>query len=245
MSGSDKGPSADMLLVEARRRRLLAGRANSGAGVRPANEAAVAAPRSDPSKVIVGEEDAFVEDEPVSHAFSRSTDVGHPQSQLGGLHCYRPLATVTLARLAWSGVIDHAVLQEAIACAPFAAEGRAEHLIRRAAAPTLRSAPLREPSLFVRLGDDDVEALELALESATADIGGRLASAALLPEALIGAPPGASYAASQALASYRGASLVAAWREIIGATGLAEVARDRDSAAVRLLSTLRALLGEA
>jgi len=234
-----------MLLVEARRRRLLAGREDPESGARPADEAAVAAPRADTSKVIVGEEDAFIEDEPVMHAFSRSTDVGRPQSQLGGLHCYRPLATVTLARLAWSGVIDHAVLHEAIACAPLQAQGRAEHLIRSAAAPSLRTAPLREPSLFVRLGDDDVEVLERALESATADIGGRLASAALLPEALIGAPAGASYAASQALASYRSASLVSAWREILGATSLAEVARDRDSAAVRLLSTLRALLGEA
>lgn len=245
MSGSDRGPTADMLLVQARRRRLLAARANPDAGVRPGNAADVAAAHADPSKVIVGEEDAFVEDEPVTHAFSRSTDVGRPQAHVSGLQCYRPLATVTLARLAWSGVIDHAVLQEAIACAPFAAEGRAAHLITSAAAPTLRSAPLREPSLFVRLGDDDVEVLERALESATADVGGRLASAALLPEALIGAPAGASYAASQALASYRSASLVAAWREIMGATGLAEVARDRDSGAVRLLSTLRALLGEA
>jgi hypothetical protein len=66
-----------------------------------------------------------------------------------------------------------------------------------------------------------------------------------LPDALVGAPAGAAYAASLALASYRGAALVAAWREIMGAPALAEVARDRDSAAVRLLSTLRALLGEA
>jgi hypothetical protein len=44
---------------------------------------------------------------PVVHAFSRSTDPGRQQPTEAGLHCYRPLTTITLARLAWSGVIDH------------------------------------------------------------------------------------------------------------------------------------------
>jgi hypothetical protein len=87
--------------------------------------------------------------------------------------------------------------------------------------------------------------LELALVRTSAEIGSRLAGASLLPDSLIGAPARASFAASQALAAYRGAALIAAWREMMGAPGLAEVIRDRDSAAVRLLSTLRALLGEA
>lgn len=244
MSG-DKKPTPDMLLVDARRRRLLGGEAPLRAGqISPAGDAA-ATPPAEPADVIVGEEDAFVEDEPVVHAFSRSTDPGRAQPNKAGLHCYRPLTTVTLARLAWSGAIDHAVLQEAIACAPLDPGARAANLIRSAAAPSLRSAPLREPSLYVRLGDDDIEVLERALHGAAADIAGRLASAALLPDALVGAPAGAAYAASQALTSYRGAALVAAWREIMGAPALAEVARDRDSAAVRLLSTMRALLGEA
>jgi hypothetical protein len=245
VSGVEKERTADMLLVEARRRRLLAGSEEStSAGSSPA-EGSAATPRADRSIVIVAEEDAFVEDEPAARIYSRATDPGRTQPQKGGLHCYRSLATVTLARLPWSGMIDHAVLHEAIACAPFDAGGRAERLIRSAAAPALRSAPLGEPSLYVRLADDDVDVLERAIEGTTADIGSRLASAALLPDALVGAPAGAAYAASQALASYRGVALVSAWREVMGAPGIVEVALDRDSAAVRLLSTLRALLGEA
>ena len=221
-----------MLLVDARRRRLLAGRTNHHAA---------------PSDVLVADEDAIIADyssEPESRVPATS-DPDRAAINKDVQHCYRPLSAVTLARLAWSGVIDHALLHEAIACAPLNPGTSAPNLFRCAAAAAIRVAPRAEPALYVGLGEDDVAALESALERAEADCGNRLATAALLPEALIGAPARAEYAAAQALTAYRGAALVSAWREIMGAPDLPEVARDRDSAAVRLLSTLRALLGEA
>ena len=187
MSGADKRPTADMLLVDARRRRLLAGRSTSGSVRFPTTEDDAEHPsRSDPSNVLVADEDAIIEEESGEHDLSASAIADHdrPQFQKGGLYCYRPLTTVTLAQLPWSGAIDHAVLHEAIVCAPFGAGTRAPNLVRCAAAPELGRAPRGEPSLLVRLGDDDVAALELALGSVSADIGGRLASAALLPESL-------------------------------------------------------------
>jgi hypothetical protein len=231
MSGARNRPTADMLLVDARRKRLLAGKVDA----------------PDPSIVLVAEEDAIIEEDSTDRDTSLAAMVDQERAllQRAGVHCFRPLITVTLARLAWSGTIDHALLHEAIACAPFDAASRAPNITRRAGAPALRKAPLGEASLYVRLGEDDVVALERALASASADVGDRLASAALLPDSLTGAPARAAYAASQALAGYRSAALVAAWRDVMGAPGLGEVIRDRDAAAVRLLSTMRALLGEA
>jgi hypothetical protein len=247
MSGAGKRPTADMLLVDARRKRMLAGRADTS--VARGHEAAESTRTNgpDPATVLVAEEDAIIEDDSADRDLSTTAAVDQERLllQRSGVHCYRPLITVTLARLAWSGTIDHALLHEAIACAPLDAALRAPNVARRAAAPALHNAPLGEPSLYVRLGEDDVIALERALESASEDVGDRLASAALLPDSLIGAPARAAFAASQALAGYRSAALVAAWREVMDAPGLAEVNRDRDSAAVRLLSTMRALLGEA
>jgi hypothetical protein len=247
LSGFSKRPTADMLLVEARRRRLRASRADENVVQRPPAEPASIASDREPPDLLIADEDAIIEDESGDHApwDSGTADRDHALRQRTGLACYRPLTTVTLARLSWSGSIDHAVLREAIACAPFDAAARAPNLVRIASVPGLQNPPLDEPSLYVRLGDDDVAALELALVRTSAEIGSRLAGASLLPDSLIGAPARASFAASQALAAYRGAALIAAWREMMGAPGLAEVIRDRDSAAVRLLSTLRALLGEA
>jgi len=247
VSGASKRPTADMLLVEARRRRLRAGRALDTAVPTASRETGPAAFEGDPADLLIAEEDAIIEVEPIAPEPWDSTNIDRDRAllQRTGLPCYRPLTTVTLARLSWSGAIDHAVLREAIACAPLDAAARAPNLLRYASGPALLNAPHGEPALFVRLGEDDVAALELALVRTSAEIGGRLAGASLLPDALIGAPARAAFAASQALAAYRGAALIAAWREVMGAPGLAEITRDRDSAAVRLLSTLRALLGEA
>jgi hypothetical protein len=247
MSGSGNRPTADMLLVEARRRRLLAGRESTPATRGRATDESARARELDSAVVLVADEDSIIEEESsdMNPSMAATVDQERLFLQRAGVHCYRPLITVTLARLAWSGAIDHALLHEAIACAPLDAAERAPNIARRSAAPPLRNAPLGEPSLYVRLGEDDIVALERALGTAAADIGDRLASAALLPESLIGAPARAAYAASQALTAYRSVALVAAWREFMSAPGLAEVNRDRDSAAVRLLSTMRALLGEA
>jgi hypothetical protein len=247
VSGVSKRPTADMLLVEARRRRLRAARADETIGHEAPAETASASADRETADLLIADEDAIIEEEPGERApwDSPAADRDHVLRQRTGVACYRPLTTVTLARLSWSGSIDHAVLREAIACAPFDAAARAPNLARIASVPVLQTPPHDEPSLYVRLGDDDIAALELALVRASAEVGGRLAGAALLPESLIGAPARAAFAASQALAAYRGAALVAAWREVMGAPGLSEVIRDRDSAAVRLLSTLRALLGEA
>lgn len=236
-----------MLLVEARRRRLLAGRPDTLAERSPSSDQGARASGLDAPNVLVAEEDAIIEEESTERdpSLTATSDQERLLLQRSGVHCYRPLITVTLARLAWSGTIDHVLLHEAIACAPLDAATRAPNIARRAAVPALHNAPLGEPSLYVRLGEDDVVALERALETASAEIGDRLSSAALLPDSLLGAPARAAYAASQALAGYRSAALVAAWREVMGAPALAEVTRDRDSAAVRLLSTMRALLGEA
>jgi hypothetical protein len=236
VSESEDRPSADMLLVHARRTRLRGAHVKPfGAQSRPETQAS--RPEPEPADVIFTEEDEIIENAPADQVV-----VPRPAS---GIDCYRSLSTVSLARLAWSGAIDHALLHEAIACAPVRSETRATRSIAFASVPTLRAAPIGEAALHVRLGDDDVEAVERALDRVDANVGGRLATATLLPDGLLGAPAGAAMAAAQALTSYRASALVAAWREVMGAPGLPEVMRDRDSAAVRLLSTLRALLGEA
>ena len=236
-----------MLLVEARRRRLRANRPDESVARAASFEIDPVDARREPADLLIADDDAIIEEESGEQSFADapSDDRQHAFRGRTGVACYRPLSTVTLARLSWSGSIDHAVLRDAIACAPLDADTRAPNLVRIGSAPGLRSAPHDEPSLYVRLGDDDVAALELALVRTPADIGARLAGASLLPDSLIGAPARAAFAATQALAAYRCAALIAAWRDVMGAPGLSEVNRDRDSAAVRLLSTLRALLGEA
>jgi hypothetical protein len=65
-----------------------------------------------------------------------------------------------------------------------------------------------------------------------------------LPDRIAGALDDAVAAVSPLLAVYRRAALEHAWHEYLGQSSNAQLQRERDEAAVALLSTLRALLGE-
>ncbi|MBV8222768.1 MAG: hypothetical protein JO293_05365 [Candidatus Eremiobacteraeota bacterium] len=68
--------------------------------------------------------------------------------------------------------------------------------------------------------------------------------AAALPISIAGAEPASAGLAAAALSAYRTAALIHAWNAVFGAPAAGDLERDRDAAAVNLLSTLRGLLGE-
>ena len=100
------------------------------------------------------------------------------------------------------------------------------------------------PALFVLIGSDEIALLDRvglrhARESALA-----LARAAALPSSIVGTDAATADAAAPALHAYRRAALVYAWQETLRGNASTDAGRDRDAAAIELLSTLRAVLGE-
>jgi len=224
MSVDDRVP-ADMLLLRERRRRM----ASSSTTVGPVVESGATA------QPVLLESDAIV-------------DYGSEELPVrdGALHLYRPLASVTLAAMSWTGVIDHAALQRAIACAPL--EGPTSTfssgwLARVSLANTV--PPQGEAALHAALSTSDVELLERASSSHAAPVAEKLALASLLPSTIAGADDPTIDAATIVLTTYRRASLVVAWLDAIGSDAGADATSRRDEAAAAAMSMLRALLGEA
>ncbi|HYK52927.1 MAG TPA: hypothetical protein VEV38_05305 [Candidatus Eremiobacteraceae bacterium] len=161
------------------------------------------------------------------------------------LHLYRPLSTVTLAQMSWTGAIDHGTLMLSIGCAPLAGQdflvtpGWFANLALSGAAPAAG-----EPALHVSLTTGDVELIESAATRNARSVGGDLVLATLLPSTIVGADASTIDAATAVLTTYRRASLVVAWLEAIGG-GAADATSRRDEAAAAVMSMLRALLGEA
>ncbi|HET9343732.1 MAG TPA: hypothetical protein VFO25_12535 [Candidatus Eremiobacteraceae bacterium] len=164
----------------------------------------------------------------------------------GALHLYRSLGSVTLAAMTWTGAIDHAALQRAIACAqlegPFSAfsSGWFARVSTANALP-----PHGEAALLATLSTSDVELLERASSNHAAPVVERLGLASLLPSTIVGADDPTIEAATVVLTTYRRASLVVAWLDAIGGDAGADATSRRDEAAAAAMSMLRALLGEA
>jgi hypothetical protein len=235
MNSSDSPISADMLLVRARQRRIQSG---PGETVRPIDRAP-----SEAEEVLIADDDAILYPGPqgVAAAAALGERETPPSSSFTFL---RPLAGVSLAGVAWSGAIDHAVLQDAIGCAPTARDARFAALLQSIPDRPLSGATRGEPALCVTISPGDLAFLDRALERADSGPRERLACAALLPDSLSDAPSAATAAAAHSLADYRSVALVAAWRAVMGLAASAESARELEASAARLLSTMRAFLGE-
>ena len=160
---------------------------------------------------------------------------------------YRPLSQVSLAALHWSATVDHEALQTAIVCCPAgtnAAQGSFEQSLVAVLPLVLSAKPEGVPTLYVTLAADDIAAVEHALRRSPRSAGLRLIRAAALPTGIAGAELASAGLASTALYAYRTASLLHAWNAVLGAPPAGDIERDRDAAAVNLLSILRGLLGE-
>jgi hypothetical protein len=163
------------------------------------------------------------------------------------LHLYRPLSAVTLARMSWTGAIDHGTLMVAIGCAPVTARefvvtsaGFANLALEAAAAPAAG-----EPALHVSLATGDIELIKSAAAQLSGPITRDLVLATLLPSTIVGADAATIDAATAVLTTYRRACLVVAWLEAIGGDAGTDATSRRDEAAAAAMSILRALLGEA
>lgn len=216
---SERQPPADMLLLLERQRRA---RSRSGDVVE----------RPD---ALLAETDALVED--------TTQDADQTASSLT---LFRPLALVSLARISWSGAIDHVALQnEIVCCAPQTGSIKAPGWLAAVAAPLISFEPRGEPALRVTLTSDETTAIERTGTRFSAPVAIALARAAVLPATIVGADAAAAEPAKAMLAAYRRAALLVAWQDALGLAIAEDAARQRDAAAAQLMSMLRALLGEA
>jgi hypothetical protein len=217
---------ADMLLIQERRRRTA-----GSPHARPGSEDALAS-----EEIFVSDEDQLIESEPLESVSSSA-------AASGDVLLRRPIAQVSLAKVSWSGPIDHDALQEAMLCA----------------APVDKLDILERAGLFLDQPfwrDDGNAALEVTLRASDLDVlrslaaaGARLQTApiiraARLPERITGAETATRQAVCGVLAAYRRSSLTHAWHGHLSRTDNVQLHRERDEAAVAVLSTLRALLGE-
>jgi hypothetical protein len=220
MSGEKHMLPADMLLLRERQRRLAH---------TPRDQPAVDAHADD----VLHEGDAIV----------RETASALPGATASYLALYRPVRSVVLGNLAWSGSIDNDALQSAIVCGPVRAAGERTppSWIDGVSAQPLSEAPHGEAALMVALHDDEIAVLGRTGLHLSYEAASRLVRAAALPSTIVGAEPSTTEPATASLAAYRNAALVYAWQTALcGSPGL-DVARDRDAAAVALMSVLRVL----
>jgi hypothetical protein len=218
---SEREPPADMLLLRERQRRM-------GPSVEPAA----------PADELLVESDAIVDE---------SELLDSPAAVSGAIQLYHPLAHVSLAHMPWSGVVDHVALQNAIVCSPIRDDGatRAPSWLRAVATLALSGEPRGEASLYVSLAPDDIAMLSRVGTRLTRGDAVGLVLAAALPVTIVGADSRTVSGAATVFAAYRRAALVYAWQLALCGHAAPDAGRDRDATAVQLLSTLRALLGEA
>ncbi|MBV8365803.1 MAG: hypothetical protein JO194_04820 [Candidatus Eremiobacteraeota bacterium] len=221
---------ADMLLIAERRRRMGA------AAPAPIEEPPVADVAPQPS---AGPDD-FFEDALIAETPAQQSEL-QP-----ALTLFRPLAQVSLAAQHWSSSVDHEALQSAIVCCPVSAAATSpfEQSLIAVVPMALAAQPGGVATLHVTLSADDIAAVEHGMRRASRASGLRLVRAAALPTGIAGAEPASAGLAAPALAAYRHAALIHAWNAVLGAPAAVDLERDRDAAAVNLLSTLRGLLGE-
>jgi len=218
----DQHLPADMLLVRERQRRLR------GAGALEMPEHL--APAGDHEDVVSFDEDLLID------------EVASPPSiapASGDVVLRRPISTISFAQVAWSGPIDHHALQSALACNPVRPDD-----VARFPALFQHLGPLVQagaPALGIVLSTDDVA---LLAQEVSAREDSPLILAARLPEHLDTADPATDAVVSRVLSAYRHASLSCAWQTHFGASDVAQMQREREEAAVAVLSTLRALIGE-
>lgn len=137
----------------------------------------------------------------------------------------RSFAAVHFGSIEWSGKVDHAALQAALACT------------------SQRDETDAEPYFQTTLEPDDAAIIERSAIRLAPASAGAVAAAAALPNVFAGADAQTSVEASAALDAYRRASLVHAWQTALSGSANADVERERDSAAVQLMTLLREISG--
>lgn len=237
MSDTPRVP-ADMLLLAERRRRMR----QSPGTLRPAIDRSEAGEAATPESASANFETDEMFDDVLIAETSEPAVAARP-----ALVLYRPLGHVSLAALHWTSTVDHEALQTAIVCCPVGAPGASgafEQSLVAVLPMTLPAKPEGVPTLHVTLSADDIAAVEHAVRRTSRPAGLRLVRAAALPTGIAGAEPVSAALAATALSAYRTAALIHAWNAAFGAPPAPDLERDRDAAAVNLLSTLRGLLGE-
>ena len=232
MSESPREP-ADMLLLRQRQRRARSTEIDVAVEfTRPTI--------TPPAQSLPNADDELVDDV----LLAETAETGEERA---ALVLYRPLSQVSLAALHWSATVDHEALQAAIVCCPAGSQpaaGTFEQSLVAVLPLVLSAKPEGVPTLHVMLAADDIAAVEHAVRRSPRPAGLRLVRAAALPTGIAGAELASAGVASAALTAYRTASLLHAWNAVLGAPPAPDIERDRDAAAVNLLSTLRGLLGE-
>jgi hypothetical protein len=225
MMQEDGAVPADMLLLRERARKRKT----------PASGAAPTAQEND--NVVLLEEDALVEPSGQNET---------PSSPTGALALYRPLAHVSLSAVAWSGPVDHALLQNAIVCAPArgSASTRPPEWLSAVVNFTIGEMPPDTPALYAALTVDDVALLGRTGLRHSRESALGLARASVLPSSIVGTDAATADAAASALGAYRRSALVYGWQVALHGDASVDATRDRDAAAIELISTLRAVLGE-
>jgi hypothetical protein len=220
---------ADMLLVEERRRRMLEHSPTDAFARIDSRASSIIT-----DEILTPDEDQLIETEPVDE---RSSAIAS-----GDVLLRRPMSHVSLVQVSWSGPIDHDALQEAVLCYPVDVH---DAFAQSSVFGVPPFAPVDDgAALEVTLRPSDF-ALLRSLKAADARRAvAHIVRAARLPDRLTGAEQAARHAAAAVLAAYRHASLAYAWHRHLSRLESAQLHRERDEAAVAVLSTLRALLGE-
>lgn len=216
-----RGPPADMLLLAARVKRK-----------------SVFADERVTEDILTSDDDELVESE--ASAPSRAA--------FGGAVLWRSIEDVHLGHIGWSGPIDHHSLQVALACSPADDASRAftSRLFPRTydVVGTPRSLQGSAVALEVTLSSADLSLCDAIGTGEFKSALPRILDALCLPERITGATVPTQHALNSVLAAYRHSSLACAWQLRPGANLDQQLRRERDEAAVTLLSTLRAVLGE-
>jgi hypothetical protein len=202
-----------------------------------------AAQRHDPRSDDVADQELLLEGDALVEAeASASADV--PAS--GSIALYRALSQVRLGSMAWSGAVEHGLLQAAIECAPMRpVDSRGlPGWLQTAASIAVHAETPEGSALFTLLSADDIALLDGIGPRLARDVALGLARAAAMPSSIVGSDAATAEAAGPALVAYRRTALVFAWQTALDGVPSADVVRDRDAAAIELISTLRAVLGE-
>ncbi len=224
MSSGSREVPADMLLIQERKRRMNAS----------ASPSAPTAPRAAPivEEILVTDEDQLLETNTFHEAFAST----------GEVRLHRPLSQVTLMQIGWSGPIDHVALQAALAC--YLVEGTPDSDTLAALGGRSPWREQDEASFLVSLRPQEITVVRRLCQLDHATLGGPFVAATRLPDRLTGAESSTTVVVSSILAAYRRASIAHSWHSALASSESVQLHRERDEAAVAVLSTVRALLGE-
>jgi hypothetical protein len=157
----------------------------------------------------------------------------------------RPIWDVHVGHITWNGQIDHDALQGALTCENKPDTHAAARVYSRERDDVVARVYSRPETvaLGVTLSASDLELSETLLREAKGAAQSAFRRALRLPDRIVGASTSTKRALDEVLGAYRRAALGYAWQLHLGEP-LDYFARERDEAAVALLSTLRAVLGE-